>query len=312
MTKLLIEVGERVARAALLDGDGRLDAFLVEERERPPLLGSLWLGRVRRVEAAQNAAFVALDDVDGYLNANDIPDHGSRPIGKLLQEGQALPVRVLRDATPGKGPKLTAKLDAAERELAVAPGLRAPVRLRGGESVLHRALRDLGPQAETIVVTPPGALAEAQGFMAHSLPKLATKLAPVKALATPFRDEGVEEQIDELLSPDVTLANGAVLRFGATPALTAIDVDRAASKAGAAEINRAAAHEIARQIRLRNIGGLVAIDFLRRPGLDRTVARVLREAFAGDRAAVKVLDISPLGLVELARQSSGPPLRIGR
>jgi len=117
------------------------------------------------------------------------------------------------------------------------------------------------------------------------------------------------------LSSRVDLPSGAVLHFGATAALAAIDVDLARAAEGGAgrttlAVNQEAAREIARQLRLRAIGGLVVIDFLRMDDADERAATVaaLRQALARDPAATRVLPVSELGLVEMTRKRIGEPL----
>ncbi len=130
----------------------------------------------------------------------------------------------------------------------------------------------------------------------------------------------IEEALLEGLEPSVEIPGGGVLHFDKGQALTAIDVDAAdaaarAGKAGSAEdrrfaINRAAAQEVARQLRLRNLGGPIVIDFigLRRPEHRRGLVASLREACLADPQPCQILEMSSLGLVEMIRQSLGPTL----
>jgi Rne/Rng family ribonuclease len=130
----------------------------------------------------------------------------------------------------------------------------------------------------------------------------------------------IEEALLEALEPSAEIPGGGVLHFDKGQALTAIDVDAAdaaarAGKAGSAEdrrfaINRAAAQEVARQLRLRNLGGPIVIDYigLRRPEHRRGLVASLREACLADPQPCQILEMSALGLVEMIRQPFGPTL----
>lgn len=118
----------------------------------------------------------------------------------------------------------------------------------------------------------------------------------------------IDEVIEAALSPVISLPGGARLVIEHTAALTAVDVD--SGPARAAEANAAALPEIARQLRLRNIGGQVVVDFV--SGRDRKplhrLAEALKAAVAPDPIPTHVFGISPLGLVELTRERRGPSL----
>ena len=113
----------------------------------------------------------------------------------------------------------------------------------------------------------------------------------------------MEEALAAFRDDKVGLAGGGALWVEATRALTAIDVDTGAGQS-ILDTNLAAADEIARQVRIRNVGGLIVVDFVhmrQRADRDRVVA-ALRAACAGDRTVVQVLGLSPLGLVEMSRE----------
>lgn len=312
MSALLIEAGDGIHRAALVE-DGRIGAYLEETPGDASQVGAAWLGRVRIVNEAAGAAFIDIGlERDGFLNANDAPGDKAMPLGQRLQEGQAVLVQALRDATAEKGIKLTARLAPADRARleTLARGAKAPALVRPPRSLAERALRAHGKDAARIAVWPPAALAEALRWAEGHAPDLVTRFERPRASQPPFAAEGIEDAVAGLHAAEVTLPGGGRLRFGRTAALTAIDVDRARATQPPEAVNAEAAAEIARQLRLRNIGGLVVVDFLRLPALDRAAAPALRAALASGEAKVTVLDISPLGLVELARQATGRPLPI--
>ncbi|MCK6452423.1 MAG: ribonuclease E/G [Alphaproteobacteria bacterium] len=126
----------------------------------------------------------------------------------------------------------------------------------------------------------------------------------------------VEDQIDAALARHVRLKRGGELVVDELEAMAVIDVDMAGQQSGGAEadaalaVNLEAADEIARQLRLRDIGGIVVVDFLRlaAPPRRKRVVEALRRATAGDPQQVDVLGMTPAGLVELTRRRGRPSL----
>ena len=136
-----------------------------------------------------------------------------------------------------------------------------------------------------------------------------------RAAAGPMETEGAAEQIEALTSRETALTGGGMIRIEQTAAVTAIDVDTAtATGSGGAparhSVNQAAAREIPRQLRLRNIGGVVLVDFIldrdRKPGDD--IMATLKSGFRKDPEQPHVTGLTPSGLVEIVRRRSGPTL----
>lgn len=159
-------------------------------------------------------------------------------------------------------------------------------------------------------------LAPQDGFAAEgAVPALLRPSDPLERLRAAFpgapvvegHDE-VDEVLEAVLSPVAALPGGGRLVIEATAALAAIDVDSGPMRP--ADANRAAVAEIARQLRLRNIGGQVVVDFV--SGRDRKplhrLADELKAAVAADPVPTHVFGVSPLGLVELTRERRGPSL----
>ena len=181
-----------------------------------------------------------------------------------------------------------------------------PARLHGVDDPLHRLLLERSaPDLERIAVGDQASLARARSWLAEWQPGMTPRLASVP---DPFEATGAAEQLEAALQPTVPLAGGGSLIIQPTAALTAIDVNGGGRQA--LEANLAAAHEIARQLRLRRIGGTTVVDFIDLP--TRTArARVLaalREAVADDPAPVQVFPMSRFGLVEISRRRMGPSL----
>ena len=193
--------------------------------------------------------------------------------------------------------------------------VRAPSTLSTEPGPALRALRDHGPGIERIVADDPEALNEVREYCAAELPALSAAIEAHQGKQSLFEAFGVEEQIDEALSPAVALPGGGSLIISQTPALCAIDVNTGGAGGGSKEqtalsVDLEAAAEAARQIRLRNISGLIVVDFVpvRDPGHKAEVLARLRAAVAGDPLGPHVIGYTAMGLVEMTRRRHGPSL----
>lgn len=194
----------------------------------------------------------------------------------------------------------------------------APAELWREMGPVGRALRDhVGAKLDRIRVNAAQGFAEARAWLFEHAPDHVGRLERFGDPAGLFDLFDIEQDIADALSRRVALPGGGALVFGETEALTAIDVDSGkASARGTAfeelalKINLEAAREIARQLRLRGIGGIVVIDFLHMENAAYRAQTVnaLRQALAKDPAPTKVLGMSVLGLVEMTRKRIGEPL----
>lgn len=209
------------------------------------------------------------------------------------------------------------RLAAAWAAIAAALESAAPgTRVHRPPAMPWPALRDLAAVPGGGIVVAGDAEATAAARLAgRDWPDLAGALEVRAVPGDLFAETGIADELAALGEVEVALPSGGRLVIEETRALTAIDVDSGAARAGnparlALETNLEAAAEAARQLRLRNVGGLGVVDFVhsrRRPDRARVVA-ALRAAVARDRAEVQVLDMSPLGLVEFTRARLGPSL----
>jgi len=134
-----------------------------------------------------------------------------------------------------------------------------------------------------------------------------------------FHDTGIEEEIEKIYARRVELRSGGSVAFEQTEALVAIDVnsgrfrEHSDAETTALRINIEAAQEIARQLRLRDMGGVIIMDFIdmREQNNRRAVEGALREAMKPDRAKTRVLRISSFGIIEMTRQRVRPSLEAG-
>ncbi len=196
------------------------------------------------------------------------------------------------------------------RARAAAP----PACLYDDSDPVARALRDrAGGAPGRVVAEGAQALAAARAACARFAPEIAPEAAGHDGPL--FESLGVEDAIEAALSPRVPLPSGGGLAIEETEALVAIDVNMgagggASGATAALRTNLEAAAEIGPALRLRNLGGLVVIDFARMRPLDhrRRVLAALAAALAPDSAAGRAYGFSRLGLVELTRRRIGPAL----
>jgi Rne/Rng family ribonuclease len=186
---------------------------------------------------------------------------------------------------------------------------RPPALLAAPPESLHRLLLDhFSPGLERLVFGDQALLIAARRWLERSWPRwLESSAGRLEYRPDAFEASGAAEQLDEALGCEVALPGGGSLNIEPTAALTSIDVNGAGQPL---EVDLAAAREVARQHRLRRIGGIVVIDFVDLES-KRDRARLdaaLRAALEGDPAAVQLYPMSPLGLVELSRQRLGPSL----
>ena len=193
----------------------------------------------------------------------------------------------------------------------------APVLLLQESNVIIRAIRDYLRQdiGEVLIDTQP-ALDEALGFVQQVMPALANKFKLYTDSTPLFNRYQIESQIETAFQREVKLPSGGSIVIDPTEALVSIDINSSRATKGADieetafNTNLEAADEIARQLRLRDMGGLVVIDFIDMlsPKHQRDVENRLKKALEMDRARVQVGKISRFGLMEMSRQRLRPSL----
>lgn len=170
---------------------------------------------------------------------------------------------------------------------------------------VEKALRDL-VRADTAAIAVEGAaaFAIAKGFMRQHMPQHADILTASEEGEILFDRHDVAGQLDKALSPRVELASGAWLMIETTEAMTTVDVNSGSAEADALAVNVEAAAAIARQIRLRALGGLIAIDFIDMTdeAAHEAVLKALDEGFDGDKNPVRIGPMSEFSVVEMTRR----------
>ncbi len=187
----------------------------------------------------------------------------------------------------------------------------APALVYEEGSLIKRSIRDLyNKDIDEVLVAGDEAYREAKDFMRMLMPSHAKNVKPYKEPEPIFIRYQVERQLAAMFSPQVTLKSGGYIVINQTEALVSVDVNSGKAtrehsiEDTALKTNLEAAEEIARQLRLRDLAGLIVIDFIdmdeRRN--NRLVERRLKEALRNDRARIQVGRISHFGLLEMSRQ----------
>jgi ribonuclease E len=187
----------------------------------------------------------------------------------------------------------------------------APALVYGDSDLLKRAIRDIyNRDIDEVIVEGEDGYRQAKEFMRLLMPSHARKVKQYADAVPLFQRAGVEEQLSAMYHPVVQLKSGGYLVINPTEALVSIDINSGRStrehsiEQTATQTNLEAAQEIARQLRLRDMAGLVVIDFI---DMDhgsnvRKVEKAMKEALKNDRARIQVGRISAFGLMEMSRQ----------
>ncbi len=197
---------------------------------------------------------------------------------------------------------------------------QAPALVYEEGSLVKRAIRDLYTKdVDEVIVEGEAAHREAKDFMKMLMPSHAKNVKLYKDTRPLFSRYQAESQLDGLYSPTVTLPSGGYMVINQTEALVSVDINSGKAtrehniEDTALKTNLEAADEIARQLRLRDLAGLVVIDFIdmEEKRNNRNVERRLKDALKNDRARIQVGHISHFGLLEMSRQRLRPGLLEG-
>ncbi|WP_027051738.1 Rne/Rng family ribonuclease [Mesorhizobium erdmanii] len=187
----------------------------------------------------------------------------------------------------------------------------APALVYEEGSLIKRSVRDLyNKDIDEILVSGEEGYREAKDFMRMLMPSHAKVVQPFRDTTPIFVRNGIEAQLDRMLQQQVTLKSGGYIIINQTEALVAIDVNSGRStkehsiEDTALHTNLEAAEEVARQLRLRDLAGLIVIDFIdmEENRNNRSVEKRLKDHLKNDRARIQVGRISHFGLMEMSRQ----------
>jgi len=187
----------------------------------------------------------------------------------------------------------------------------APALIHNDSDLIKRAIRDIYHRdIEEVIVEGEDGYRQAKDFMKLLMPSHARRVKPYADPVSLFQRFGVEDQLAAMYNPVVQLKSGGYLVINPTEALVSIDINSGRStrehniEQTALSTNLEAAREIARQLRLRDMAGLVVIDFIdmEHNSNIRKVEKAMKEALKDDRARIQVGRISGFGLMEMSRQ----------
>ncbi len=384
--EILINVTPQETRVAVA-GSGVVQELLIERAATRGLVGNIYSGRVARVLPGMQSAFVEIGlERAAFLHIADIRENkdSSRPIEKVLAEGQPILVQVVKDPIGTKGARLSTQISVAGRLLVYLPhdphiGISQRIEDEEGRQLLRERLKELVPADEKggfIVRTLAETAAEEElradleylrhlwrvirerslggnagaeppqliyqdlslaqrvlrdmvsadtsrvvvdsretwqklaAFAEHYMPRVRGKLEHYTGERPLFDLYNVETEIERALSRRVELKSGGYLIIDQTEALTTIDVNTGGFVGSRNfddtifKTNLEAAQAIARQLRLRNLGGIIIVDFIdMQSGEHRSaVLEEFRRALARDRTRITVNGFTALGLVEMTRK----------
>jgi ribonuclease G len=386
--EILINVTPQETRVAMLE-QGIVQELHVERTSARGLVGNIYVGRVARVLPGMQSAFIEIGlERAAFLHVADIWEHrlnghggtDSRPIEKILHEGQSLLVQVVKDPIGTKGARLSTQVslagrllvylpqdshigisqrieDESEREMlrdklqqllpeglaggfiirtmaetateremrndidyltklwgdltARAREVPAPTLLNQDLNLAQRVLRDMATEETTrILVDSRETFVRMQDFAGEYTPALVERIAHHGGERPLFDMYAVEDEIEKALARRVDLKSGGYLIVDQTEAMTTIDVNTGAFVGGRSfddtifKTNLEAAQVIARQLRLRNLGGIIILDFIDMENGDHRAAvlQELNRALEKDRTRLTVNGFTQLGLVEMTRK----------
>jgi ribonuclease E len=198
-----------------------------------------------------------------------------------------------------------------------AQTVKAPTLLYTEPELVIRVVRDLmNADIEKVVVDDAAVLRRIKEYIADVTPDLADRIELYEGERPPFDHYKINEQIQRAIERKVSLPSGGSIVIDRTEAMTVVDVNtgrfvgRSNLEETVLRTNLEAAEEVAKQLRLRDIGGIIVIDFI---DMDRRTDRVrvmdaLEGALSHDRARTRIVNLSPLGLVEMTRRREGRSL----
>ena len=298
-TRLVVQVDkeERGAKGAALTTFISLAGRYMVLMPNNPRAG----GISRRIEGEERA------DLREALNSLDIPDS----MGVIIRTAG-----VARSAEELQW-DLNYLLQLWEAICAAGRENRSPVLLYQESNVIIRAVRDyLRDDVDQVLIDSPEAHQQAADFVRRVMPRYEQRIRRYEDSIPLFNRFQIESQIETAFQREVRLPSGGSIVIDPTEALVSIDINSArATKASniedtALRTNLEAADEIARQLRLRDMGGLIVIDFIDMLAArnQRAVENRMRDALSIDRARVQIGRISRFGLLEMSRQRLRPSL----
>src|ERR687888_519898 len=318
--KMLINAEDPEESRVAIVAEGLLEEFDIETTHKEQNKGNIYKGVVVKVEAGLQAAFVEyggkragfLPLGEGHPSCYADPDLAKRggrgPIPDVLKGEQE--VLVQRD--------MAYLLKLWETILAQAKELPAPSVVYEESDLVIRSIRDyFTPDIAEILVDDREVFKRAREFLQAIMPRYVNRIKLYREKRPIFSKYQLEDQIEAIFEDKIPLKSGGSIVIERTEAMVSIDVNsgRSTQERGMEETafktNMEAGEEIARQLRLRDLGGLVVIDFIdmRDRKHIQEVERGLKNALKRDKARTEMSRISKFGLLEVSRQRLKPALQ---
>jgi ribonuclease E len=337
------ETGERPNRASERRDRRRRPRTGARPRVKPPIQDILRRGDEVLVQVIKEGIGTKGPTLSTYISIPGrylvlMPALGRVGVSRKIEDDDAR--RKLRDVmlelNPPKGLGFivrTAGVDRTKKELSrdLAYLLRlwkvivrrikkhpAPVDIYEESDMIIRTIRDIFTgDVDSIYIDEPTSYERAKEFLQIVMPRYVSRLQLYQGKEPLFHKHRLDEEISRIHQKKVPLRQGGSIVIDQTEALVAIDVNSGNFRADdsaeetAYQMNLLAAREIARQLRLRDLGGVIVNDFIdmRKEKHRRNVERALRDAVKRDRARTKILRTSPFGLIEMTRQRIRPSLK---
>ena len=187
----------------------------------------------------------------------------------------------------------------------------APSLIHQESDIIKRTLRDMYDEnTKSIIIEGNEGYKKAQNFMKMMMPSHVKKIKKYRGKISLFIEEGIEQKLNQIFDSEIKLNSGGYLVINPTEALVSIDINSGSSikqkniESTALDTNLEAADEITRQIKIRDLSGLIIIDFIDMLSFSnrRTVERRLKDKCRSDRARIQIGRISNFGLLEMSRQ----------
>jgi ribonuclease E len=341
-----IDVGDDIPDESGSDSSRRRDRRVrpgARPRVKPPIQDILRRGDELLVQVIKEGIGTKGPTLSTYISIPGrylvlMPALGRVGVSRKIEDDEAR--RKLRDVmlelSPPKGLGFivrTAGVDRTKKELSrdLAYLLRlwkvivrrikkhpAPVDIYEESDMIIRTIRDVFTgDVDAIYIDEPSAYERAKEFLQIVMPRYVNRLKLYEGKEPLFHKYGLDDEIGRIQKREVPLKHGGGIVIDQTEALVAIDVNSGNFRAddnaeeSAYQLNIVAAREIARQLRLRDLGGVIVNDFIdmRKERHRRGVERALRDAVRRDRARTKILRTSPFGLIEMTRQRIRPSLK---
>lgn len=328
---LLIDAGVGEVRAAHIL-NGRLHALHIHQETSPSELGNIYGARIIKAGSGQDLYLDLGNGTQAHMSPRRAKADGRKT---PPTEGTLLPVQIIREAEGQKLAEASTRLRIAgrysvldkrvsggfitrhkhEAQHAERDALNATFNALGNDAgLLYQAPQGLAqilmncPPVEKIYISDPALYAQAQN-LCKNWPDISPLLQRAFESGSLFAENELDGEIEALLSGHISLPQGGWLDIAETEALCAIDIN--GGDAPALDVNILAAKEIAQQLRLQNIGGLIVIDFIdmQEKGAWSKVLTAFDEAIKDDKARITRTAPSQFGLVEVNREKSGPSLK---